>query len=278
MMCWLNELNENEQRGSRPRCLLFLQGDRPTVAARLQSLVSQTGVQVTASDFWMPLGPPERNEDGHWNFALIREARLGEDEGFLAAQERDDVTNWWLAVSRNANTPNWDIASTATICGKQGFLLVEAKAHDLELKREEAGKYLRTPVTSNSRRNHVRIGACIQEASLALADATKQPWALSRDWNYQMSNRFAWSWKLTEMGYPVVLIYLGFLGAEEMRAPSQVPFTGAEQWTDLVKEHSSALFPEEIWNTRWDLHGRAFFPLIRSIECSLNVGLGEAGA
>src|SRR5207248_2297096 len=49
-----------------------------------------------------------------------------------------------------------------------------------------------------------RIGACLDEASIALASETGRPWALSRDHHYQMSNRFAWAWKLTELAVPVV--------------------------------------------------------------------------
>jgi hypothetical protein len=70
---------------------------------------------------------------------------------------------------------------------------------------------------------------------------------------------------------PVVLVYLGFLGAQEMGLGAQAPFANPQAWISLVKKHSSTLFPEEIWNNQWDLHGQAFFPLIRSINCPLNV-------
>jgi hypothetical protein len=41
------------------------------------------------------------------------------------------------------------------------------------------------------------------------------PFHISRDNRYQMSNRFAWSWKLASVGVPVVLVYLGFVGAAD---------------------------------------------------------------
>jgi hypothetical protein len=59
------------------------------------------------------------------------------------------------------------------------------------------------------------IHSTIQEAGLALSEQTGLTWALSRDWCYQMSNRFAWAWKLVELGKPVILIYLGFLAYDE---------------------------------------------------------------
>ena len=40
-----------------------------------------------------------------------------------------------------------------------------------------------------------------------------------------MSNRFAWAWKLASSSVPVVLIYLGFLRADEMRDKGK-PFRG----------------------------------------------------
>jgi hypothetical protein len=135
---------------------------------------------------------------------------------------------------------------------------------------------LTTPGSTNSRRNHLRIGACIHEASLALSAETNRPWALSRDWNYQMSNRFAWAWKLTELGYAVVLVYLGFLHAEEMRSASQSPFSTVEEWTNLVEDHSSTLVPRDIWNTQLTIQGQPFLPLIRATTYPLPAAAGEA--
>jgi hypothetical protein len=224
----------------------------------------------------MPLGPPTRNCDDTWNTTPTNEPKLGEDCGFLSQEERAQITSWWLAVrSGKPNTPNWDIASNATIGGNPGFLLVEAKAHEDELRREEAGKRLKKNPSSGTLRNHEQIGERFNEASLALARETKLGWALSRDSHYQMSNRFAWAWKLTEMGYPVVLVYLGFLGAEEMGLGA---LANDGEWTRLVMEHSSPLFPAEIWNRPWDIQGQTYFPLIRSTNCPLDHPILEVEA
>jgi hypothetical protein len=177
--------------------------------------------------------------------------------------------SWWLAdPGGNSSTPNLDVASTCLIGGKRGLLLIEAKAHDAELRNEERGKLLggseNKGVSMGSRRNHVRIGACIQDASLALTQETKLVWALSRDWNYQMSNRFTWAWKLTELGIPVILVYLGFLGCEEMRSgKSNRPITSQGDWDKMVLAHSQPLFPPEVWNNEWQVHGHSLIPLIR---------------
>lgn len=117
-------------------------------------------------------------------------------------------------------------------------------------------------------RNHVRIGACLEEASIALAAETGRPWALARDHHYQMSNRFAWAWKLTELRVPVVLIYLGFLGCDDMAKDSAV-IAGDGEWEQLVRAHSAPIVPPDIWNQSWRVHERAFVPLIRTVSVPL---------
>ena len=246
----LQKLGSKAEKGSKPRCHWLTHGPPKKVAERLTKLVGDYG-EVSASDYWLPKG-----------FCDTQEAQLDKTCKLLLKQdERDKLRDWWLAVPRNANTPNWDIASTCTVRGNKGLLLVEAKAHTQELNEAAKGKGLSKQATANSRRNHVRIGAAIQEANIALADQTGLSWALSHECRYQMSNRFAWSWKLAELGYPVILVYLGFLKAEEMKTGI---FGNHANWASRVKEHSNPLFPEKIWNNERKIHGQLFVPLIRS--------------
>jgi hypothetical protein len=135
-MKWLDALPKNRRRGSFPRCLLLMEGDRTIVADKLTKLVELPGVHVEAKDFWMPQGLPVLKANGEWDTNPIEEAKLGESIGFLSDDQREKVTSWWLAVRKRANTPNWDITSTCTIGEKDGLLLVEAKAHDAELKKD----------------------------------------------------------------------------------------------------------------------------------------------
>ena len=83
-----------------------------------------------------------------------------------------------------------------------------------------------------------------------------------------MSNRFAWAWKLCTLGYPVALVYLGFIGAKEMPKP----FDQEDDWHNLVRDHSDPLFPSEIWDRNIDIHGVTLMPLIRTslqpLQCS----------
>jgi hypothetical protein len=249
----LAQLRRNQQRGSKPRCHWLTHGDSARRAAALTALIAPWG-EVASDDVCMPDG-----------FTDVGEAQLHAAARLLPDGVRSALACWWLAVpSPRATTPNWDIACTCRIGDQRGLLLIEAKAHHGELQKEECGKALTFPVSANSMRNHVRIGACLDEASIALASEMSRPWALSRDHHYQMSNRFAWAWKLTELAVPVVLVYLGFLGCDDMAKDSAVIATAAE-WEQLVRAHGASIAPPEVWGQAWRLHGQAFVPLIRSL-------------
>ena len=253
----MQKLKLREREGSKPRCHWLTHGSRGDVAERLtelaKPLVTVTEkplVTVTEENYWLPDG-----------FCQPKEARL--DKACKLVQDeahRNKLRKWWLAVG-TPNTPNWDIAATCTVGDKEGLLLVEAKAHRNELKRETKGKSFDPNTASpNSYRNHHRICEAIREANVALAEQTGLRWTLSRNEHYQMSNRFAWAWKLTELGYHVILVYLGFLNAQEMSNP----FADENCWEECVKKHSQPLFPTEVWNRKWTLHGCDFLPCIRS--------------
>jgi hypothetical protein len=257
----LERLKPKERRGSKPRCHLLTHGSPDAVAARLTALVAPFAT-VEPSDRWMPQG-----------FEDTDEATLPEAERLLLSDVRRELRRWWLVVASNdTRTPNWDIASTCTIEGKPGIVLIEAKAHAQELIKEETGRRnIEAPVSGGARRNLMRIDWAIRDASAALAEDTGLTWALSRDWNYQMSNRFAWARKLAELGFAVILVYLGFLSANEMSDQGR-PLADASDWQSVVKRHSEALFPATVWDHRWICAGQPFVPLIRSLEVPLGDG------
>ena len=255
----LQRLKPRERRGSKPRCHLLTHGSADEVAARLTSLAAPFA-RVSAGDRWMPQG-----------FDEPEEAQLHRAPRLLDPEIGTQLGEWWLApASRRARTPNFDIASTCTIGEASGLLLVEAKAHDAELNKESAGRSLTADASDDRRASHVTIAAAIRAACSGLSEATSLTWRIARDTHYQMSNRFAWSWKLAALGIPVVLVYLGFLKADEMIDRGQ-PFASHEDWERLVKAHSRALFPPEIWGRNWVVKGQPFIPLIGSIEQPLGL-------
>jgi len=249
----LESLPVKERRGSRARCVLFTEDTRAEVAKRLTALVAPHAVVNPARHAWAPNGLSDPAE-----------GKLGDTAPFLSSKQREEISNWWLAVRHAAtNTPNWDIISQATIGGREGLILVEAKAHDMELIKEAGGKPLDTNASQDSSSNHKGIGACIDEAIQSLSSASGLAWHLSRDSHYQMSNRFAWSWKVTTMGIPVVLVYLGFVNADEMKDRG-IPFDNHEQWKQLIESQSQTLFPNAVWGKAWRVNGTELIPLIRS--------------
>lgn len=259
MKDWRSRLTRKESAGSKPRCHLLTHGSPTQVADRLTRLIAPHGT-VQPTDAWMPMG-----------FDDLEEAQLHKAPRLVAAELGTALRDWWLApASRLARTPNIDIAATCTVGVRPGLVLIEAKAHEDELANECAG---RRPPTSNGDptdrlASFATIGGAIAEASAGLAADTGLDVRISRDTCYQMSNRFAWAWKLTQLGRPVILVYLGFLNAEEMSGHSP-PFASDDRWRRAVLNHSAALFPDRLWNSAHTCNGQAFIPLIRSMQIDL---------
>jgi hypothetical protein len=245
----MKELTPDRLRGSLLRCLL-LTGQRPDrVAGQLTSLVHLPNVAVSSDDYWMPRGLKD-----------YKETTLTEASYFLGPEKAKALKEWWLRKPRGAMLPNWDIASTCTIKGAKGLLLVEAKAHSNELS--EAGKS--QPTTTNGRLNHNQIGQAIDQANSGLSEILRG-WALSRDSHYQLSNRFAWAWKLTTLGVPTILVYLGFLNATEMLDQGQ-PFDGGEAWQTCIRNHAEGIVPEDTWDKKLEIDGTPIWFLMRSMQ------------
>lgn len=257
-------LDARGSKGSRSRCLLLTHGPDDFVARRLTELTDGIAGVDPGRHNWTPRGLHDRAE-----------AELGKTPPFLSKENRTAVSRWWLAVRpETARTPNWDIVSQATIAGRQGLILVEAKAHAGELRAEERRKPLRADASAESLTNHQGIGACIDQANAGLRLATKVPWLLSRDVCYQMSNRFAWSWKMTQVDVPVVLVYLGFLNATEMPEP----ITDHRAWEQQVTSHGMAIVPTAVWGSTFSVNGVRLTALVRSLEVPLRSPDGGAEA
>lgn len=259
----LMKLDLMQRRGSKPRCHWFTHGEPAQVAARLKELIKPWGA-VSKQDHWMPEG-----------FNKIEEAELHKTQQLLGKSDRDQISAWWFRIVRCRQTaPSFDIASTCVVDGCKAILLIEAKAHVEELRGEEGGKPLSSKSSEGERINHDHIGKAISWANERLIANTNLCWELSRDGCYQMSNRFATACKLTELGFPVILVYLGFLNATEMKDQGQ-PFRNHQEWENLVKTHSQRLFPNEVWGKSWRLHDQPFIPLIRSVEIAFDQPVKE---
>ncbi|MDE2779086.1 MAG: hypothetical protein OXI91_05345 [Chloroflexota bacterium] len=224
----------------------------------MTQLVGIPDVLVRSVDTWMPRGKPLKLQGNKWDKSPIHEAELDKAATLLDSKTRDHLRSWWLAAGRNPRTPNWDIASTCSIGGKQGLLLIEAKAHAAELapKSDKCG--------SNNMDNLRRISEAISQANVGLRTATEGNWNLSSDHHYQLSNRFAWAWKLASLGIPVVLVYLGFLHARDMAGKKL--FESREAWEQSVKKYGEEVVDNSCWGQSLDIEGTPLLPLIRSCE------------
>ena len=69
-MSWFRQLDNH--RGSQPRCVLMVEGNREEVASRLTRMVNLPDVVVSLSDRWMPYGKPVRR-NGSWDKTPARE-------------------------------------------------------------------------------------------------------------------------------------------------------------------------------------------------------------
>ena len=256
------ELDDKSQRGSKPRCHLLTHGNRVEVAGRLSGLVKPFG-SVSSACRWLPDG-----------FACPDEVQLQKQNSLVEDEIRRELKDWWFKVPGGSG-PTWDLASQCLVgsgnSARKGLLLVEAKAHWAELEPgERHGKPLDANASCGSLRNHVRIGRAIEEANDGLRALTNhESWALSRDSCYQMANRFAWAWKLVDLGVPVILVYLGFLDAAEMRDQGD-PFSERSDWAKCVKAHGRHAIPEEAWDRSWSVgNGACLIPRILACRRSL---------
>jgi hypothetical protein len=247
MNALLERLRPSQQRGSKPRCHLLTHGRPELVAGRLTSLIAPCGL-VTADDHWMPQG-----------FEEVEEAQLHDAPRLLSIDKHGQaLKSWWLAEANSVSvTPNWDLASTCTIAGRKGLLLVEAKAHYGELKADDR-------CGAGNKRNFERIGETIREANKAL-NMVQPGWDLSHESHYQLCNRFAWSWKLASRGVPIILVYLGFLMANEMRDP----LPDEHSWETALRDYARGIIPDSVWGGRLLIDGVPIFPLIRALEIPL---------
>ena len=252
---WWDQLGK-DKRGSRPRCIMLVDGSEEEVAERLTGLVAMPNIKVSLEDRWMPRGKPEKLQCDKWDTTPANEADLHKADSLLQYDIRVQLRDWWLAVGRSPRTPNWDIASTCSVDGKQGLLLIEAKAHAAELapKSDKCG--------SRNDANLERILQAISQAQNGLHVATEGPWNLSGDHHYQLSNRFAWAWKLASLGVPVVLLYLGFLQAQDMAGKKL--FMSDADWVSAVKKYGSEIVDNGCWGQRLDIGGTPLYPLLRT--------------
>lgn len=246
-------LGDTASRGSKIRCHVLTSGSPGEVAARLSAMLPVAGCAVSSQSTWLPRGLDD-----------VTEAQLDKHTQFLGRESAQSIRDWWLASPKNAATPNWDIASSFSLEGMHGhgLLLVEAKAHVGELSA--AGKSAPSD-SEDSLANDRRIRDALSEASTGLGEVVAG-FRLSAERHYQISNRFAWAWKVASFGIPVVLVYLGFLNALDMAHDGRIIFATDSAWDAAVRDHSRSVIPGSAWNRMITVGDAWVFPAIVARE------------
>lgn len=197
----------------------------------LNKILQPYDASITDKKTVQPKGIKDASEYGLQT--LINKQKLSERFPLL---KDFNFNTWWKPCGGKA--PTWDMISLCQINGKEGILLVEAKAHKSELAKY--GKSELTDKSSDrSRVNHENIKNKINEACDNLNENRKELFTISRDEHYQLSNRIAFVWQLKQLGVPVVLLYLGFTGDEYFKDK----FKDEEHWKASFNKYINSIVP-----------------------------------
>lgn len=244
----------SELKGSK-RCMLELISSA-NYLSKMNLILEPTGAKIGLADTFMPKGLHDHTE------AELKDFLLEHFRSELGA----DIRKWWLTTSTpKTRTPNWDLVSTCIINNQKGVLLVEAKAHHDELNGESKGKPLSNYATFNSKANHVKIGLAIEEANAGI-NIVRSGVSISRDKCYQLSNRVAHAWWLAKHDIPVVLVYLGFLNAEDMNYGGRKLFKNHEDWETCFINHAMKVGVDIIVDEPVECGKNDFKLICRSID------------
>ncbi|WP_426440088.1 hypothetical protein [Bradyrhizobium genosp. P] len=196
-----------------------------------------------------------------------RETELvGRNEPFLSPEQQAELKDWWLKHKVGAKLPTWDLAVSALDAQKcTSLVLIEAKAHATELSAAGKSSPKREQLDEQQRsdENHERIVRAIAAANASL-QINAPGIHLSCNNNYQLSNRIAYAWKLASMGIPIALIYLGFIGDENI-AVDPHRLLVQSSWQSSFDLHSAKVFPSALQSQPIDCGAASFWLLVRDL-------------
>jgi hypothetical protein len=226
---------ELKDRGSRKHVLDLVEA--PQFTPIMNTILARSGFRLADNPHIQPFG--RQNADA-WSELEIEEYLA--DEGRRFPSLAPIPSDWWIKHRTATNrSPTWDLIAhlqSLTDVSQNGLLLVEAKANLSELKIKDAKS---DPTGSDkSLENHERIQRQIQEAKAKLNGLGCGPFSLSEADHYQLANRLACSVRLAEMGYRVVLLYLGFTGDTYFRDPIE----DESQWQRAVGGYLQGVVPQ----------------------------------
>lgn len=216
-------------KGSSDHILTWTDKSPEIFVKELNELINLEFVNVSADDDWMPKGHNNSKEALIWDVP----------DNVISQKNKAEIRKWWLKHYRPANTPNWDFFSTCKINHDIGLILLEAKAHFGEL--EKHGKRFNKNPSEKSKENHCNICKAIAEANRSLKQVNAKV-NLSIETHYQLVNRISYAWKISSLGIPVILIYLGFIGDKAMSGH----FNSEKDWESCIEGYIKDVFPKKL--------------------------------
>lgn len=179
-------MSKSETHGSQYRLLTIIESGELT-----ELIESIAGVTVIANT-GVPKSkgtPAEKSLESY-----IRENNL------ITESKQECFDKWW--IEHRGKRPTWDYVCEAKIDGQDGLILVEAKAQKSECGKKK--KVLSKDANVYQKGNHDHIENAIETEISSLCGQYSG--------YYQIANRIAYANRIRELGIPVILIFLGFLG------------------------------------------------------------------
>lgn len=222
-------------KGSKKHILDLI--DREDFIYSLNTILIPYEASVTNRELVQPKGIKDASEYAIQSF--INMHKLAERFPSLKS-ENSNLNKWWNPSGGKA--PTWDMILVCHLNGKDALLLVEAKAHINEFNKD--GKFLKNNPSKGTQNNHQNINERILEACKHLKNSNSK-FNISMESHYQLSNRVAFAWKLSQLKVPVILLYLGFIGDYYFKDF----FINRDNWKDEFFKYINGVVPKEFINS-----------------------------
>jgi hypothetical protein len=182
----------------------------------------------------------------------------------LTEDIQEELLSWWLAKRKGQQSlPQFNFLSTCMIDEKPGLFLIQ-------FKKRVDNDFPEGKNNEDNKDNHKQIGDRISSVSEKLSDDDKFSFGLTHESYYELSNRFAWTWKLADLGIPVVLVYLGFISTKEM--DEKIFYSHVDFVRSMITGDPAKIVDPNAWEKKFEVGDgekkTPFIALLRSLECN----------
>jgi hypothetical protein len=232
-------MSKSETHGSQHWLLNII--DNGVLKALLEKSIGATVVDGTGRPV-SKCAPAEKSLESYVSeYHLITESK----------QEYFD--KWW--IMHRGKRPTWDYICKAKIDGKDGLIIVEAKAHKSECGKKK--KVLSEDANVYQKENHDHIENAIEKEIKSLGGQYSG--------YYQIANRIAYANHIREYGVPTVLVFLGFIGDDCF----DDPWKTEDEWKADITRHIGELSLTSLIDT--PISDAAKKPCIKILHFDLNI-------